>query len=87
LGLTQPKRFISDCLITGVKKSVAERKLQITRKLTSSKVPASKQKRELSKEIIEIKKQINPEVKKFHEQQTAAMEQVCIKDIFVISTM
>lgn len=54
-----------------MKRSVAERKEQITRKLSSSKIPASKQKKEIREEIIEIKTQIKPDIKKFHgiEQQ------------------
>ncbi|CAH0687120.1 unnamed protein product [Chilo suppressalis] len=50
-----------------VKRSVAERKEQITRKLSSSKIPASKQKKEIREEIIEIKTQIKPDIKKFHD--------------------
>nr|XP_032525040.1 titin homolog [Danaus plexippus plexippus] len=57
-----------------VKRSVAERKEQITKKLSSSKIPASKQKKELREEIIEIKTQIKPDIKKFQdiEQQVKA---------------
>ncbi|GBP41693.1 Ankyrin-3 [Eumeta japonica] len=60
-----------------VKRSVAERKEQITRKLSSSKIPASKQKKEIREEIIEIKTQIKPDIKKFHdiEQQVKEKEQ------------
>lgn len=54
-------------LVTDVKRSVAERKEQITRKLSTSKIPASKQKKEIREEIIEIKTQIKPDIKKFHE--------------------
>ncbi|XP_045486803.1 titin-like isoform X3 [Pieris rapae] len=59
-----------------VKRSVAERKQQITKKLSSSKVPASKQKKEIREEIIEIKTQIKPDIKKFHdiEQQVKDKE-------------
>ncbi|XP_063834893.1 titin-like [Ostrinia nubilalis] len=59
-----------------VKRSVAERKEQITRKLSSSKIPASKQKKEIREEIIEIKTQIKPDIKKFHdiEQQVQVKE-------------
>ncbi|XP_031765425.2 ankyrin-2 isoform X3 [Galleria mellonella] len=59
-----------------VKRSVAERKEQITRKLSSSKIPASKQKKEIREEIIEIKTQIKPDIKKFHdiEQQVKEKE-------------
>ncbi|XP_045780028.1 ankyrin-2-like isoform X3 [Maniola jurtina] len=57
-----------------VKRSVAERKVQITKKLSSSKIPSSKQKKELREEIIEIKTQIKPDIKKFQdiEQQIKA---------------
>ncbi|XP_039761177.1 ankyrin-2-like isoform X2 [Pararge aegeria] len=57
-----------------VKRSVAERKEQITKKLSSSKIPSSKQKKELREEIIEIKTQIKPDIKKFQdiEQQAKA---------------
>ncbi|XP_023954844.1 serine-rich adhesin for platelets-like [Bicyclus anynana] len=57
-----------------VKRSVAERKEQITKKLSSSKIPSSKQKKELREEIIEIKTQIKPDIKKFQdiEQQVKA---------------
>ncbi|XP_013174743.1 PREDICTED: uncharacterized protein LOC106123133 isoform X3 [Papilio xuthus] len=59
-----------------VKRSVAERKEQITKKLSSSKIPASKQKKEIREEIIEIKTQIKPDIKKFHdiEQQVKDKE-------------
>ncbi|XP_072945806.1 uncharacterized protein [Epargyreus clarus] len=59
-----------------IKKSVAERKEQITKKLSSSKIPASKQKKEIREEIIEIKTQIKPDIKKFHdiEQQVKEKE-------------
>ncbi|XP_053618820.1 ankyrin-2-like isoform X3 [Plodia interpunctella] len=57
------------------KRSVAERKEQITRKLTSSKIPASKQKKEIREEIIEIKTQIKPDIKKFHD-----IEQQVVKE-------
>ncbi|XP_049881586.1 ankyrin-2-like isoform X2 [Pectinophora gossypiella] len=59
-----------------VKRSVAERKEQITRKLSSSKIPASKQKKEIREEIIEIKTQIKPDIKKFQdiEQQVKEKE-------------
>ncbi|CAH2060663.1 unnamed protein product, partial [Iphiclides podalirius] len=59
-----------------VKRSVAERKEQITKKLSSSKIPASKQKKEIREEIIEIKTQIKPDIKKFHgiEQQAKDKE-------------
>ncbi|XP_063370063.1 ankyrin-2-like isoform X3 [Cydia amplana] len=50
-----------------VKRSVAERKEQITRKLSQSKIPASKQKKEIREEIIEIRTQIKPDIKKFHD--------------------
>lgn len=50
-----------------VKRSVAERKEQITRKLSSSKIPASKQKKEIREEIMEIKTQIKPDIKKFQD--------------------
>lgn len=53
--------------ISDVKRSVAERKEQITRKLSCSKVPSSKQKKELREEIIEIKTQIKPDIKKFQD--------------------
>lgn len=46
---------------------MAERKEQITKKLSSSKIPASKQKKELREEIIEIKTQIKPDIKKFQD--------------------
>ncbi|XP_075987215.1 uncharacterized protein LOC142983910 isoform X2 [Anticarsia gemmatalis] len=52
---------------TDVKRSVAERKEQITRKLSQSKIPASKQKKEIREEIIEIKTQIKPDIKKFQD--------------------
>ncbi|CAH0731545.1 unnamed protein product, partial [Brenthis ino] len=57
-----------------VKRSVAERKEQITKKLSCSKIPSSKQKKELREEIIEIKTQIKPDIKKFQdiEQQARA---------------
>ncbi|XP_034836859.1 ankyrin-2-like isoform X3 [Maniola hyperantus] len=57
-----------------IKRSVAERKVQITKKLSSSKIPSSKQKKELREEIIEIKTQIKPDIKKFQdiEQQIKA---------------
>ncbi|XP_060807559.1 ankyrin-2 [Amyelois transitella] len=58
-----------------VKRSVAERKEQITRKLSSSKIPASKQKKEIREEIIEIKTQIKPDIKKFHD-----IEQQVVKE-------
>lgn len=54
-------------VIIDVKKSVAERKEQITRKLSQSKIPASKQKKEIREEIIEIRTQIKPDIKKFHD--------------------
>lgn len=54
-------------IFTDVKRSVAERKEQITRKLSSSKIPASKQKKEIREEIIEIKTQIKPDIKKFQD--------------------
>ncbi|XP_050671700.1 ankyrin-2-like [Leptidea sinapis] len=59
-----------------IKRSVAERKEQITKKLSSSKIPASKQKKEIREEIIEIKTQIKPDIKKFHdiEQQVKEKE-------------
>ncbi|CAK1546705.1 unnamed protein product [Leptosia nina] len=59
-----------------VKRSVAERKQQITKKLSSSKIPASKQKKEIREEIIEIKTQIKPDIKKFQdiEQQVKEKE-------------
>ncbi|XP_041984018.1 ankyrin-2-like isoform X4 [Aricia agestis] len=59
-----------------VKRSVAERKEQITKKLSSSKIPASKQKKEIREEIIEIKTQIKPDIKKFQdiEQQVKEKE-------------
>ncbi|XP_059058497.1 ankyrin-2-like [Achroia grisella] len=59
-----------------IKRSVAERKEQITRKLSSSKIPASKQKKEIREEIIEIRTQIKPDIKKFHdiEQQVKEKE-------------
>ncbi|KAL4712545.1 hypothetical protein ACJJTC_007561 [Scirpophaga incertulas] len=57
-----------------VKRSVAERKEQITRKLSSSKIPASKQKKEIREEIIEIKTQIKPDIKKFHDIEQQVME-------------
>ncbi|XP_068624617.1 ankyrin-3-like [Battus philenor] len=59
-----------------VKRSVAERKEQITKKLSSSKIPASKQKKEIREEIIEIKTQIKPDIKKFQdiEQQVKDKE-------------
>ncbi|CAG5037574.1 unnamed protein product [Parnassius apollo] len=69
----------------GVKRSVAERKEQITKKLSSSKIPASKQKKEIREEIIEIKTQIKPDIKKFHdiEQQVKekepTLERTCSK--------
>ncbi|CAB3233076.1 unnamed protein product [Arctia plantaginis] len=50
-----------------IKRSVAERKEQITRKLSQSKIPASKQKKEIREEIIEIKTQIKPDIKKFQD--------------------
>lgn len=53
--------------ISDIKRSVAERKEQITRKLSCSKVPSSKQKKELREEIIEIKTQIKPDIKKFQD--------------------
>nr|XP_049705446.1 ankyrin-2 isoform X4 [Helicoverpa armigera] len=57
-----------------VKRSVAERKEQITRKLSSSKIPASKQKKEIREEIIEIKTQIKPDIKKFQDIEQQVME-------------
>ncbi|KAL0859578.1 hypothetical protein ABMA27_010715 [Loxostege sticticalis] len=57
-----------------VKRSVAERKEQITRKLSSSKIPASKQKKEIREEIIEIKTQIKPDIKKFHDIEQQVKE-------------
>ncbi|XP_046974007.1 ankyrin-2-like isoform X3 [Vanessa cardui] len=67
-----------------VKRSVAERKEQITKKLSCSKIPSSKQKKELREEIIEIKTQIKPDIKKFQdiEQQVKAeskIEQIRLK--------
>ncbi|XP_022837050.1 ankyrin-2-like isoform X1 [Spodoptera litura] len=56
-----------------VKRSVAERKEQITRKLSSSKIPASKQKKEIREEIIEIKTQIKP-VKKYQDSEQQVMD-------------
>ncbi|KAG6462715.1 hypothetical protein O3G_MSEX013427 [Manduca sexta] len=57
-----------------VKRSVAERKEQITRKLSSSKIPASKQKKEIREEIIEIKTQIKPDIKKFQDIEQQVKE-------------
>ncbi|KAJ8707390.1 hypothetical protein PYW08_010642 [Mythimna loreyi] len=57
-----------------VKRSVAERKEQITRKLSSSKIPASKQKKEIREEIIEIKTQIKPDIKKFQDIEQQVLE-------------
>nr|XP_037876708.1 ankyrin-2 isoform X5 [Bombyx mori] len=57
-----------------IKRSVAERKEQITRKLSSSKVPASKQKKEIREEIIEIKTQIKPDIKKFHDIEQQSLD-------------
>ncbi|KAJ2941011.1 hypothetical protein O0L34_g13140 [Tuta absoluta] len=51
-----------------VKRSVAERKEQITKKLSKSKIPASKQKKEIREEIIEIKTQIKPDIKKLQQK-------------------
>ncbi|XP_050356935.1 ankyrin-2-like isoform X3 [Nymphalis io] len=61
-----------------VKRSVAERKEQITKKLSCSKIPSSKQKKELREEIIEIKTQIKPDIKKFQdiEQQVKAESKI-----------
>ncbi|KOB78843.1 Ankyrin 2, isoform AA, partial [Operophtera brumata] len=59
-----------------VKRSVAERKEQITRKLSSSKIPASKQKKEIREEIIEIRTQIKPDIKKFQDIEQQVYEKV-----------
>lgn len=59
-----------------MKRSVAERKEQITRKLSSSKIPASKQKKEIREEIIEIKTQIKPDIKKFQDIEQQVYEKV-----------
>lgn len=64
--------YFYECILD-VKRSVAERKEQITRKLSSSKIPASKQKKEIREEIIEIKTQIKPDIKKFQDIE----QQVC----------
>ncbi|XP_073958631.1 uncharacterized protein isoform X2 [Choristoneura fumiferana] len=57
-----------------IKRSVAERKEQITRKLSQSKIPASKQKKEIREEIIEIRTQIKPDIKKFHDIEQQVKE-------------
>lgn len=68
-------RFLYLTFFVDVKRSVAERKEQITRKLSQSKIPASKQKKEIREEIIEIKTQIKPDIKKFQDIE----QQVTVK--------
>ncbi|KAJ0171089.1 hypothetical protein K1T71_013288 [Dendrolimus kikuchii] len=70
----KPDIAIIDRSARHVKRSVAERKEQITRKLSSSKIPASKQKKEIREEIIEIKTQIKPDIKKFQDIEQQVME-------------
>lgn len=87
-----PLLYLYYCIIyhislTDVKRSVAERKEQITRKLSQSKIPASKQKKEIREEIIEIKTQIKPDIKKFQdiEQQVKMISFLLYLYIFKVN--